>query len=82
MNREKSKLKNLVKKHRIDMKKIYLLFGEYSDHSGSKIPRAYFSKEHAERDLELINEVDPCSDLVWDIVEVPIVGDSTLEDKK
>lgn len=54
------------------MEKIYLLYGEYDDKSGVKIPRAYRSKEMAERDLDLIHECEPCSSLNWEIVEVSL----------
>lgn len=56
------------------MGKIYILFGKYSDGSGVKIPRAYKDIETAEKDLNLIHECDPCSDLYWEIMEVPVYG--------
>lgn len=66
-------------KHRIDMPQIYLLYGEYDDKSGVKIPRAYLNKTNADKDLELLKECNPCGSMNWEIIEVPL-GDGKIPD--
>lgn len=56
------------------MDKIYILFGEYDDKSGVKIPRAYKDKESAHSDLNLLEEWESNGSLKWEIIEVPIHG--------
>lgn len=52
--------------------KIYIIIGSYLQEAGYKVLRAYCNKEHAEKDLAMIQDVD--DDREWKIKEVELIG--------
>lgn len=53
-------------------KKIYVIVGSYLQEAGYKILRAYTDKEKAQKDLDMILDVDVCG-REWKLEEVELI---------